>query len=140
MYCYVVEGLAAAARADAAMSTAAGAIGDSPAAARARVSPGPQNSGGSGGSSAGGISAHGLRDALHRALKESSAALDPLASRVELHRRTPAELPPAATLDTAFSEHSALMVDFVEGGYTLEWPVSLLLPDVVRLQLAAAQR
>jgi len=42
-------------------------------------------------------------------------------------------LAPGTNLDTAFSEHSALMVDFIEGTYRLEWPVSLLLPDVARV-------
>ena len=127
----LVEGLVASARAEAARSTAAGAVGLSPAVEKQRRryrADGAPSSGAS-------ASARGVDDALHRALRESSAANDPLASRLRLAPRSP-----PSDSSVAFSEHSVGMVDFVEGEYVLEWPVRMLLPEEARWALAAAQR
>ena len=82
----------------------------------------------------GGVGAGELRAVLDVAVRETSVFGDPLAQRFEL---APANLP---NPDAVFSEHSLGMVDFVRGSYRLEWPVALLLPDVARTRLAAAQR
>ena len=82
----------------------------------------------------GGVGAGELRAVLDVAVRETSVFGDPLAQRFEL---APANPPDP---DAVFSEHSLGMVDFVRGSYRLEWPVALLLPDVARTRLAAAQR
>lgn len=82
----------------------------------------------------GGVGAGELRAVLDVAVRETSVFGDPLAQRFEL---APANPP---NPDAVFSEHSLSMVDFVRGSYRLEWPVALLLPDVARTRLAAAQR
>ena len=82
----------------------------------------------------GGVGAGELRAALDVAARETSVFGDPLAQRFEL---APANPPDP---DAVFSEHSLGMVDFVRGSYRLEWPVALLLPDIARTRLAAAQR
>ena len=82
----------------------------------------------------GGVGAGELRAVLDVAARETSVFGDPLAQRFEL---APANPPDP---DAVFSEHSLGMVDFVRGSYRLEWPVALLLPDIARTRLAAAQR
>ena len=82
----------------------------------------------------GGVGAGELRTVLDVAVRETSVFGDPLAQRFELAPAAPPDP------DAVFSEHSLGMVDFVRGSYRLEWPVALLLPDVARTRLAAAQR
>lgn len=97
-----------------------------------------------------GATSHALRDALHAAVKESTAIADPLAARVELRPRAP-EFDAGGTRRAGsssagsgsaggFSEHSARMMDHVEAEYRVEWPVSLLFPSSSRALLADANR
>ena len=82
----------------------------------------------------GGVSARELRAVNEVAARETSVFGDPLAQRFELtpgHPRDP---------HAVFSEHSHTMVDFVHGTYRLEWPNSLLLPELAIGKLADAQR
>ena len=90
----------------------------------------------SGPGSGSGIGARALRDALASAIRESSAASDPLASRLAIDV---AASPPGSGV-FIHGEDSVLMTDVVDAAYRTEWPTSLLFATRARVALADARR